>query len=204
MSEVMTLPAPTIPVGRKCKMEEVFEPNFIELIRLVPANPYVRALILKLTGKMPRLEHQSFEQIQEWVETTCEKKARKRAAGVYREGISIRVEFSETEYGRATYSVRRSGTDRFQISAEDLLEIVQEAINAGGGMDEAVERIAGKIDDDAWNQCEPNMDDYGEYDYGEHNSNDSEDCETEYSQSEIRTALLAFVRDYHPELAAEV
>ena len=65
-------------------------------------------------------------------------------------------------------------------------------------------RIAQKIDDDAWNQCDPNLDDYGDYDYDEHDMNDSGDSETSYSKTEIRNRVLAFVRERHPELAAEL
>src|ERR1017187_5133698 len=131
MSEVMTLPDPVIPIERKCQIHEVFDPGFIELLRLVPRNPYVRALILKLTGKMPGEECATFEQIQEWMETTCEKKARplpnRSTRGAAHDGISIDVEFSETEYGRANYSVPRSGSDEFHLGAEEVLEIVQDA-----------------------------------------------------------------------------
>ena len=91
-------------------------PSFIELLRLVPANPFVRALILKLTGKMPGPECETFEQVKEWVETNCEKRVRpssSRSTRVVDDGIAISVEFSETEYGRANYSVPRSGSDEF-------------------------------------------------------------------------------------------
>lgn len=208
MSEVMTLPNPVIPVERKCKIEEVFDPGFIEVVGLVPRNPYVRALILKLTGKMPGPECGTFEQLKEWVETNCEKKARSSPSRTSRsipdDGITINVEFSETERGRADYSVPRSGSEEFRISAEDLMEIVQEAIDAGGGLNEVVDVVSGKIDDDAWNQCDPSMDNYGDYDYSEHESDDSADSETTYSKNEIRSAVLAFVRERHPELAAEL
>jgi hypothetical protein len=208
MSEVMTLPAPAIPVERMCRIEEVFDQSFIELLRLVPRNPYVRALILKLAGKMPGPECETFEQIKEWVETTCRKKTRPMPSRTIRravdDGISINVEFSETEYGRACYSVRRSGSAEFCIGAEDLIEMVQTAIDEGEGIDEVVNRVAEKIDEDAWNRCEPNMDDYGDYDYSDQESNDFGDSETEYSRNEIRNSVLAFVRERHPELAAEL
>src|ERR1051325_8458996 len=80
------------------------------------------------TGKMPGPERDTFERIKEWVETTCDKKARSphqppvRAA----EGITINVEFSETEYGRADYSVPRSGSDEFVLEGSELLEFVRE------------------------------------------------------------------------------
>jgi hypothetical protein len=208
MSEVMTAPDPAVPVERKCKFEEVFDANFLELIRLVPRNPQVRALILKLAGKLPGPECETFEQIKEWVEIHCEPRVRsllnRTGRRVPEEGISITVEFSETEYGRADYSVPRSGSAEFQINAGDLLDMVQEAIESGGGMDEVVGVIAGKIDDDAWNQCEPDLDNYGDYDYSEHESNDSADSESSYSRNDIRNAVLAYVRERHPELAEEL
>ena len=208
MSEVMTLPNPVIPTERKCKFEEVFDANFVELIRLVPLNPFVRALILKLTGKMPRPEGGTFEQIKDWVELNCDKRTRPMSSRANRRtaegGISISVEFSEKEFGRADYSVQRWGTEEFHVGADDLVEMIQEAIESGGGIDEVVEMVTGKIDDDAWSQCEPDMDNYGDYDYSEHESSDSSDSETEYSTEDIRNAVLAFVRERHPELAAEL
>jgi hypothetical protein len=63
MSGTMTLPNPVIPAERKCRIEEVFDQGFIELLRLVPRNPYIRALILKLTKKMPGPECETFEQV---------------------------------------------------------------------------------------------------------------------------------------------
>ena len=208
MSEVMTAPSPVVPAERACRIEDVFDAGFIELIGLAPRNPFVRALILKLTGKMPGPECGTFEQIKEWVETHCEKKSRPSSHRTGRrnsdDGISITVEFSDTEYGRATYSAPRTGCEEFRIGAEPLVGMVQEAIAAGGGMNEVVEVIAGKINDDAWTQCEPTMDTYGDYDYSDHDADDSGDSETSYSRDDIRRAVLAFVRERHPELAAEL
>jgi hypothetical protein len=205
MSEVMTAPVPAV---RKCRIEDVFDANFLELLQLVPRNPLVRALILKLTGKLPGPEHETFEQLKDWVEATCDQRVRPtplhRGRTNLEDGIAITVEFSETEYGRADYSVPRSGSEAFRVSAEDLMEMIQSAIDAGEGIDEVVDLIAGKIDDDAWSQCDPSLDNYGDYDYSEHDATDSGNCETSYSRNQIRDRVLAFVRQRHPELAAEL
>ena len=58
----------TLVIERKCSIEEVFEASFIELLKLVPANPYVRALILKFSGKLPPVEVETFESLKGWVE----------------------------------------------------------------------------------------------------------------------------------------
>ncbi|MEN9576974.1 MAG: hypothetical protein RL514_4829 [Verrucomicrobiota bacterium] len=208
MSEAMTAPEPVAPVARKCVFEAVFDANFIELIELAPRNPHVRALILKLTGKLPPPECATFAQLKDWVELNCEKRARTsppQTGGHSREGgIVINVDFSETEYGRANYSVRRRGREEFRLSAEDLMAMVRTAIDDGDGLDEVVEAVASKIDDDAWSQCDPSMDDSGDHDYSEHDGSDTGDSATECNKTEIRTAVLDFVRERHPELAAEL
>jgi hypothetical protein len=207
MSEVMT--APVVPVvRRKCVFEDLFDVNFLELVRLVPRNPQVRALILKLTGKLPPTECETFEQLKEWVELNCEKRLKPSPTPSSRHnpegGIVINVDFSETECGRASYSVRRYGTESFRVGAVELLEMVRTAIDEGDGLDEVVEAIATKIDDDAWSQCDPSMDDSGEYDYSDHESSETDDSETSFSRGDIRNTVLAFMRDRHPELAAQL
>jgi hypothetical protein len=206
MSEVMMPPAPAGVVERKCEIEQVFDPSFIQLLRLAPRNPIVRALILKQTGKMPSPELETFAEIKEWVETNCDRNSlpahsRPMAAA---DGISINVEFSEIEYGRASYSVSRAGRDSFQVEADELLEIIQRAIEAGEALEHVVEVISDKVEEDAWNQCEPDLDDYGDYDYTDHDSNDSDESKTTCSKTEIRDAVLAFLRARHPELVPQL
>jgi len=193
-------------VERKCAIEEVFESSFIELLQLVPANPLVRALILKFTGKLPPAECGGFEQLKDWIEFNCVQRIRKTTAvqSPRDDGICISVDFSETEYGRASYSVPRSGRAGFRVEADELLEIIRDVIADGGGIDRVIKVVGGRIDDDAWNECDPNMDDCGDYDYNDHDCTDTEDSKIDYSNDEIRNAVLQFVREEHPELAAEL
>jgi hypothetical protein len=199
MSEPVVIP-------RRCGIDEVFASPFIELIGLAPRNPLVRGLILAQTGKMPGPERETFEQIKEWVETTCDKKVRSPNAArtPARDGISITVEFSETEHGRAHYSVDRSGSAEFALDADELLEMVQKAIDDGEGLDGVIEKIAEKIEEDAWNQCDPNLDNYGDYDYDEHDSNDSGNSDTEFSRTQARDRVRSFLRERHPDLLEEL
>ena len=203
MSDTLTLPP---PVERKCSIEEVFDAGFIELLKLVPANPYVRALVLKFTGKLPPAECELFDELKDWVEFNCVKRIRKTTASNQPrdDGISISVDFSEQEYGRAHYQVNCSGSDTFQIGAEELVTIIQDAIADGGAISAVVDAIAERINDDAWNQCDPNLDNYGDYDYSEHDSNGTDNSEIEFSREHIRNAVLRFVQERHPELAAEL
>ena len=201
MSAVAESPVTT---ERKCKIEEVLSGSFIELIGLAPRNPYVRAIILAETGRMPAPECETPEQIKDWVERTCEKKRRlPKPSNGNGTAFSITVDFSETEYGRADYSVQRSGSEEFHIERDELLEIVETAIDNGESLNGVVEILSDKIHEDAWSQCEPNMDNYGDYDYDEHDSNDSGECREEFSKAQIRDRLLAFLRENHPDLAEQ-
>ena len=116
----------------------------------------------------------------------------------------LHVDFSETEYGRANYSVRRHGSESFRLGAEDLMAMVQSAIDDGDGLDKVVEAVADKVEEDAWGACDPSMNDSGDHDYSEHEESETGNHETSCDRAEIRRAVLAFVRERHPELAAEL
>ena len=207
MTAVMTGPdIPAMTLERRCQIDEVFASPFIELIGLAPKNPVVRGLILAQTGKMPGTERETFEQIKEWVETTCEKKSRppNGTRSPSRNGIAIRVEFSETEYGRADYSVPRSGSDEFTLDEDELLTMIQEVIDDGDRLDGVIDKIAEEINDNAWNRCEPDLDDCGDYDYSDHDSNDSGNSAIEFSKTQVRDRLLVFLRERHPDLLEEL
>lgn len=187
---------------RTCTIEQVFDANFIELIQLAPKNPSVRALILKLTRKMPPSECETFEQIKEWVERTCETRPLSARAGEV--AVSVRIEFSDIQYGKADYSVRRYGADNFEIKAAELTEITERIVARGEGIDGIVQAIAMRIDDDAWSHCDPEMDCSDDYDYSEHESCDHGDSALDYSTRQIKDSVLAFLRARYPELAAEL
>ena len=203
MSEIMTLPTPP---QRKCAIGEVFEASFIELLQLVPANPFVRAWVLKFCGKMPPEDCVTFDQLQGWVEFNCIKRVRSNPQHRSRsdDGIGITVRFSETEHGRCHYQVDRSGEDTFQIGQEELLIIVQDAIDEGGAMSAVVDAIASRVDDDAWNECDPDMDSYEDYDHEDYESNNSDNAEINYSRDQIENRVLGFLQNHHPELAAQL
>jgi hypothetical protein len=204
MSAVMTEPeVPTIE--RKCKIEEVFGSAFIELIQLAPLNPVVRGLILAQTRKMPGPECETFEQIKEWVEATCEKRLRSLSSNrPSADGIAIKVEFSDIENGRACYSVPRSGSDEFALDEDELISLVRDAIEDGKGLDAVVEIISNLIDDEAWNRCDPDLDDYEDYDYSDHDTTGSSDSKIEFSTAQIRDRLHSFLTQRHPQLLEEL
>jgi hypothetical protein len=114
--------------------------------------------------------HQTFDQIKAWLEAHCDKPQKSSSLC---QGIAIAVEFSETEYGRADYTVQRSTRGQFDLEDADLRAMVQRAIQAGKALDEVIEHIAEQIHDYAWLQCNPQFEDYGPFNYNAHESTDS-------------------------------
>jgi len=198
--------AETMSVTSRCKIDEVFPGPFIELIGLAPRNPVVRGLILSQTGKLPGPERQTFEAIKEWVEMTCDKKLRPTNATREHvgDGFAVKVEFSDTEYGRANYSVARSATDEFVLDGDEVLTIIQEAIDNQDGIDVVVNKLAELIDSDAWDRCDPSLDDCGDYEYDNHDLSDTDNSSVEFSKTQVRERLLIFLRNRHPGLLEEL
>ena len=195
-------------VAHRCKIEEVFARPFIELIGLAPKNPVVRGLILHQTGKLPGPERQTFAAIKEWVELTCAPRAggghQAKASGLAEAAFAIKVEFSDTEYGRANYSVGRSATEEFKLDVDEVLGIVQEVIDDGHKLDRVVDKLAELIDSEAWDRCDPSLDDTGDYEYENHDSNDTDNSAVEFSKTQVRERLVIFLRTRHPDLLEEL
>lgn len=208
MSAVLDPPA---PAARKCLLGQVLGPQVLALLERVPRNPQVRALVLKHAGQLPPPECATFEQVRDWIEMHCEPREGAtttapppaRSAGG-EEGIRVTVSFSDREYGRADYSVPRHSRDEFHLAADDLMELVQNSLRNGDGLDEIVEAAAQQIDDNAWEECDPSMEDDGDYDYSNHDVSATEDSEVSFDRGDLRRAILTFVRERHPELAAEL
>lgn len=203
IAEIETQVAPAVaPPVRKCRIEEAISGNLLELLRIAPLNPLVRGLVLSQTQNMPPDDCRDFDQLKDWIEINCDKRTfivSTRNQRARRGALSIRVDFSENEYGRANYTVRRSGSEQFVITSEELLPKVQDCIG-DGGFDALVELIREEINDNAWDRCDPCLDDYGDYDYGEHDCDDTGNSRVEFSDGEIRNQLNQYLRQHHPDL----
>ena len=72
-----------------------------------------------------------------------------------------------------------------------------QALMAKGKTVELVDKIAEEINDNAWNRCDPSLDDCGDYDYSDHDSNDSGNSAIEFSRTQVHDRLLVFLRERH-------
>ena len=203
IAEIETQAAAIVePPVRKCRVEEAISGNLHELLRIAPLNPLVRGLVLSQTRRMPPDDCTEFDQLKDWIEFNCDKRifvVPVRNQRPRRGALSVRVDFSEDESGRANYSVRRSGSDQFVITVEELLTKVHDCIG-DGGFDALVELIREEINDNAWDRCDPCLDDYGDYDYSEHDCDETNNSRVKFSEGDIRNQLNQYLRQHHPDL----
>jgi hypothetical protein len=192
--------APTMQ--RRCRIEEVFTTSFIELLAMAPRNSIVRSLVLSLTCKMPPVDCSTYEGIKDWVECNCEKRPNRSSRNGA--GILISVQFEDREYGRASYSVSRSATESFQLKSSELLEMAEEAVANGDKLDALIDSVAKAIRQRAWDECEPCMEDYGDYDYSDHDQSDTESKEVEFSKPDLKQRMVSFLREYQPQLLEQL
>jgi hypothetical protein len=202
MNTVMAAIAPET----RCRIDEVFTKSFIELISMAPRNPVVRSLILALTRKMPPPDRQSFDEIKQWVETSCVKKGRRPAEPAVgsTEGISIPVQFSDREYGRANYTVNRYSDEEYRLTEEELLEIAEEVLEAGSSLDALVDRVFAQVKETAWDRCDPCLGDDGEYEYDEHDSTDTGHPAVSVGKAQLRELVMRFLQNQHPEIMEQL
>jgi hypothetical protein len=186
----------------RCQLHEVFAGPFIELLTLAPKNPVVRSLILAQTQRLPDPTCVTFEQLKTWVETHCDKRLVTHVAptGSSATAFALKLDFSETEYGRAHYSVGRSGSADFEVTEAELLALVETAVAEAGGLEHVVTALTTLVDDEAWDRCEPDLDDHGEYSYDDHDMNGTENAAVDYSHTQVRNRLTTYLQQQHPEL----
>jgi hypothetical protein len=205
MSAVANAPEPVVETAagqKKCRMDEVLGAGFIELLGLAPANPLVRGLLLARTGRMPDPDCRTFEQLREWIEMHCDRKscpARRPGSGDG-DGIAVRVAFSDTEYGRANYSVGRGANEELRLTEDELVQLAESTINDGAGLEQLVDSLAQIIDEEAWDRCDPVLEDDGDYNYDSHESDDTGNNRIEFSRGQLLEELVRFLRDRHPQL----
>ncbi len=182
---------------RKCEIGQALPATLIAGMKLAPANPTYRGLILRETGVMPPDTLKTFEELKDWIEWNVEPGKFKAEppsppptwqapVAVARPGLRFELEYSETEIGSCRYTVRRSGLGDYMFDRDDVLRVVEDSSD----LDEVMTGLNDEMNRDAWDNA-PDMDDYGDYDYDRYDLTDSEDANYEHVQNtETRRARV--------------
>jgi hypothetical protein len=194
-------PKPRVPID-KCLRKTV-----IELLRVAPLNEIARGHAMNDLHQAIPAECQSFEQIQEWVETNCQPANPPKPSGSTRGGrnrntaFEIEVQESEREYGRCDYSCDRSGSGNVPLSVDGFMEAVEEAIANGEGITLLQEKIEQQLKDDAPDYISMDCDNY---EYEQYESGDSDHYELTWTSATLERKIRDWLANNHPDKLEEL
>jgi len=183
-------PAPA-PV-KKSKIEEHFTASFIELIKLSPNNPIVRAQMMRILLKEPPKELVGFDALKNWVEENFESKTGAAMRKYNPDGrilFDVEWSISDVEYGRCDYSVRRSGSYMSSTTMDDI----QQWIDDGKSVQEITDMLHDEVSENYDSSLMESYDGY-EYDNEEFDHTDNFEAEPDGGYRQLRTRLLEAVR----------
>ena len=156
---------------------------------------------MKVIKQMPPDELDTFEKLKDWVEKnffasafpiTPAKNLGIRPPARPQPRIEIGFTASETEVGRCSYSVDRSGAFNHEVTVSELTDWIAEGKDIGEILDEIEE--AARNDD--WD-----METDGDYSYDDHESQDSTNFIFERNTSEERAIerIRSLLSQHAPE-----
>jgi len=197
MSET-TITAPDEPKQKKkkLKIEQVLQSSLIAGIKMAPKLPILRAAVMARLGQPIPDDKLTTDEIFEWAISVAKPSSMIKSQGV---AFEQKVCVSETEFGRCNYSVGRYGEQFYELETDfidGLLELLSAGeINWNGMINECCTKLKDLACDDS-----PELD-YGDYDYDDHESTDSDNFEVDISRASLKTNLIAFIRTQRPDFA---
>jgi len=191
ITQELATEAPAVPVT-KSKMEEHFAPSFVELIRLSPNNPIVRAQMMRILLKEPPKEIDGYEALKKWVEENFESKTGAAMRKYNPDGrvlFDVEWSISDVEYGRCDYSFRRSGSYMSSTTMDDI----QQWIDDGKSVQEITDMFYDEVSEN-YNSGAMESNDGYEYDNEESDRTDDFEAEPDGGYRQLRERLVESVR----------
>lgn len=186
------------------KLEHVLDATALAILDAFPGHDLIKGTLLAKLGELPPAEAlASKDELQRWLLENYEKPVDiapaaptpARRAPMPTPVLTVDIEASETEYGTASYSVRRSGSTSKSWTSGELQDLLQEAIEDDMDFDGLMERLEERSLESAQDGG-MDMDDYGNYEYSDHDSTSSDDYEDSITNGRsVRQALETWVRE---------
>jgi len=186
--------------GKRSSIASFFTENFLNLIQLTPANPIVRAQIMRQLLKEPPKEAKTYEEVKEWVETNFEDvftppNVLSKGNNSIHAILTIPVRISRDEFGSANYSVRQRMTSNVSLSVSQMTEWLDEGLT----LDDIIRRIK-EITEDVDFEVGHEED----YKYDDHEVSDHDNYTHEITEEgRARESILSFVMENIGEESAE-
>lgn len=184
---------PPKPV-KKCDIKDMLPASVAQMIKEFPTNETVRSVVLMhLKHPIPK-EHQAFEQIREWIETTFTKEK----APPVENFVDIVINGSEVVSGRCRFSGRRSGDAVVRFTEAELRDLM----SGCGSLNQLMNAMSDKVQERGGVGLIENMDtDDDGYEHSDHQIEYGEDGEWDWHARPVREQLTRFLKQHHPETA---
>lgn len=177
-----------------CTIEDAIPNELYWMLSKAPMNDHLRAHVLAAVGKPVPKSCQTIEDIERWIESTYipllgtpSKRRTTRAPGV-----SIDVIYSYTECGTATYERIRSGSSEYEVSGDELREMVQTCDTF-----ESFKRSVSSHLRDACSDDPPDTDS-DDCEYGNEESTDQDNTSCDIQRGELEDALREWLDEHMP------
>lgn len=121
-------PEPEKPKVKTCDIKNLLSASVLELLKSFPQNPTVRSMVASQLKQPLPDDKATYEQVVEWVEYNPEFAKQPPKAPSY---LIIPISESGTETGMCRYTTNTYGTQDFQLSDAQLLEIAKDSAESG-------------------------------------------------------------------------
>lgn len=179
--------------------------TLLELLRLNPTNPQVRAQVMAKCKQSPPPEATTFEQLVDWLEFNVpdENSWAYIEAGAATPAVELVLNCSETELGSCNYSCVNSGVARVPFSEQELRALADEAESFQELWDNLLDELSENWGDYVdWRGGE-------DYEYEGHEASDSDNSDwsfqnTTFAKEQVRAALERLFPERMREWRGEV
>lgn len=147
-----------LPDGKLCLVDQVLPAPLIKLLQASPGNPIVRTQVLAAIKREIPAEHQTYEQISNWIEATYDgppalgwgvqedntprptpvMTTRRVDPATTGRVIALTVDASDVEVGTCNYQYNRYGEAQVDLTADDIIE----AMDGQDDIDDVIHTIS--------------------------------------------------------------
>lgn len=193
-------PAPSPTLNPNRLVYRYFSPDFQRMFVAAPKNDMVKGWILKTTKQLPPDDCDTLPKLEEWLQSIQVKPETLPPPKIVTPDVKVGISFSGSESGTCRYTCNTSGSGEFRFTANELRDMVNDAIENDNDFDAVVEAASEEISDNSWEVCVPIMqcDDDG-FEYCHYTLNNGDNNDFEYSSNQLKNDLKAWIRTNMPE-----
>ncbi len=139
--------SPPKPDPKPLKIEDVLSKSEIDLLKLAPLNPTVRAIVLARTFlELPEGET-DFEKIKVFIEEKCTQPVRRFAVGARNQAIRLNISVRTKHEGRCSYRGEFHAEGEIELTALEIRRMANDIDPDLSGLNSFYDRISARLED---------------------------------------------------------